>query len=63
MNWAHSSSVGVRYSSLGRRARRRAMNSLWLLITSRELTELVFYALRDGHIRRLTPPPPTVTAA
>ena len=30
-NCSHSSSVGVRYSSVGRRARRRARNARWLL--------------------------------
>jgi hypothetical protein len=29
---------------------------------ARELTELVFYGLRDGHIRRLLPPLPTPAA-
>ena len=34
MNSAHSASVGVRYSLLGRSARRRAMYARWPLITS-----------------------------
>src|SRR5436305_6243753 len=33
-NSSHSSSVGVRYSSLGRRARRRARNARWAWIAS-----------------------------
>ena len=33
-NSAHSSSVGVRYSSLGRRARRRVRNARWAWIAS-----------------------------
>jgi hypothetical protein len=39
---------------------RRGRN-IGIVAAARELTELVFYALRDGHIRRLTPPP-TLTA-
>jgi hypothetical protein len=31
---SHSASVGVRYSSLGRSARRRAMNARWPLMAS-----------------------------
>jgi hypothetical protein len=30
---------------------------------ARELTELVFYGLRDGHLRRLRPPPRTPVSA
>jgi transposase len=55
---AHTSLGQVRDQVGARRGR-----NIGIVAAARELTELVFYALRDGHIRRLTAPPPTSTAA
>jgi transposase len=55
---AHTSLGQVRDRVGARRGR-----NIGIVAAARELTELVFYALRDGHIRRLTAPPPTSTAA
>jgi transposase len=41
---------------------RRGAN-IGTVAAARELTELVFYAMRDGHVRRLAPPPPRTPAA
>ena len=38
-------------------AARRGRN-VGVVAAARELTELVFYGLRDGRLRRLTPPAP-----
>jgi hypothetical protein len=40
---------------------RRGRN-IGVVAAARELTNLVFYALRDGHVRRLTAPPATPAA-
>jgi hypothetical protein len=40
---------------------RRGRN-IGVVAAARELTELVFYGLRDGHIRRLPTPPRTPAA-
>jgi hypothetical protein len=40
---------------------RRGRN-IGVVAAARELTNLVFYALRDGHVRRLTTPPATPAA-
>ena len=40
---------------------RRGRN-IGVVAAARELTELVFYGLRDGHIRRLPAPPHTPAA-
>ena len=41
---------------------RRGRN-IGVVAAARELTELVFYGMRDGHIRRLAPLPPCGPAA
>jgi transposase len=41
---------------------RRGRN-IGVVAAARELTELVFYGMRDGHIRRLAPPPSRTPAA
>ena len=41
---------------------RRGRN-IGVVAAARELTELVFYGMRDGHIHRLAPPPSRTPAA
>jgi hypothetical protein len=41
---------------------RRGRN-IGVVAAARQLTELVFYGLRDGHIHRLAPLPPCAPAA
>jgi transposase len=48
---AHTRTGAVRERVAARRGR-----NIGVVAAARELVELVFYGLRDGHIRRLTPP-------
>ena len=49
---AHTRPGAVRDRVAARRGR-----NIGVVAGARELVELVFYGLRDGHIRRLTPAP------
>jgi transposase len=55
---AHTRCGEVRERVAARRGR-----NIGVVAGARELVELVYYGLRDGHIRRLTPPPPPHTPA
>jgi magnesium-transporting ATPase (P-type) len=55
---AAQTSLGQLREQVGNR--RRA--NIGKVAAARELTKLVFYGLRDGHIRRLLPPPRTPAA-
>ena len=51
---AHTHTGAVRERVAARRGR-----NIGAVAAARKLLELVYYGLRDGHIRRLTPPPPS----
>jgi len=55
---AHTALGQVRDEVGARRGR-----NIGVVAAARELTELVFYGMRDGHIRRLPPPPSRTPAA
>jgi transposase len=54
---AHTQLGAVREQVGARRGR-----NIGVVAAARQLTELVFYGLRDGHIRHLAPPPRTPAA-
>ena len=55
---AHTALGQVRDQVGARRGR-----NIGVVAAARELTELVFYGMRDGHIRRLTTPSPSSNSA
>ena len=55
---AHTRLGAVREQVGARRGR-----TIGVVAAARQLIELVFHGLRDGHIRRLAPPPPCTPAA
>jgi transposase len=52
----------TRHGAVRDRVAARRGRNIGVIAGARELVELVYYGLRDGHIRRLTPPPHTPAA-